>query len=226
METASGPHEDVGGGTVHPRGGPSPHHPLREKSGVVGALLGGDTPASALETLPSGQPLEEQLRLQLVLITLTHELRSVWQGVWRRAPPQNCLSLQMSPPAHYLPGWGLLRGAGCPRRDNPQPDCHRPSSSARLALGSPWPWPSSLALLQKLPTPRNHPGWGASPSPLTQNSDVLVSVCRVFAEQNARALTCCKGQIPADAQTLSLFWARSLHPTSPCPPPPLPRSVV
>lgn len=107
----------------------------------------------------------------------SHELQSV---LWWRPPPQICLSLQTSPPSHYLPGRRLLRGVGHTRRDESPPArlqaCHHLSSNARLALGSPRPWPCSLALSQKLPTPQNHPG-GTLPIPFNVELRVSWFLC-------------------------------------------------
>lgn len=118
----------------------------------------------------------------------SHELESVLR--WR-PPPQSCLRLQTSPPLCYLPVWGCVGwGAPLPRQGEPPPArlqaCRCLSSSARLTLGIPGPWPSSRALSEKLPTPRNPPGGGSSPSPLTWNpDDPGFYVCGGFGKQNA-----------------------------------------
>lgn len=112
---------------------PQPHHPRREKGSDGGERSWLKKKKKLpqllpLETPSSGQPLEEQLSFQLVLITLTSS-RACRGGV------------------------PLCRSASACRRHPLPATCqaHRLSSSARLALGSPQLWPSSPALSEELP---------------------------------------------------------------------------
>lgn len=146
---------------------------------VVGALLGGDTPASALETLCSRQPLEEQLHPQLVLMTLTHALQSVRRGrgdvpLRRTAFPCRC---------HPLPS--TCRAGGCCVQEA-APAGTPPGQTAWLSLGAPGLGPPLWHCYRSFQHLEITLVAGGTPRPLrTQNSDVLVSVCQVFAEQNA-----------------------------------------
>lgn len=190
QEQEPGHGEDTGGGgpgacpshDAHPQ----PHHPRREQSSMTE-----HSPKRAVPSFFAGkslwQPLERQISLQLVLITLTSS-RACCGGVplHRAALPADVT------PLCYLPGWGCMgRGALLPQQGEPPPA--RPQAAIVFL-----PLPGSLWAALGLGLPPGHcqrsfqyleihPGGGRTlPSPLTWNPDGPgFYVCRAFGKQNA-----------------------------------------
>ena len=178
---------------MHPRGlpfSPMPTHPRprREKSSGAGerSWVEKHPQASAAGNPSSWQPLEAQLRPQLVPITVTGSRACCGGGVPLLRAAFVCRR-------HSLPATcqaGAALGGVRPAGTSPRPPARRPAIAFLPLPGSLWA-PPDLALLpgivrEAFNTSKPTPGRPPPPSPVTWNPDRPgFYVCRAFGKQNA-----------------------------------------